>query len=82
MHTPENKRGVESRVTKCVADRVTVEASFEEEKDNRLSYKRYQNSWELIDKPGFVVDNHSSRPAITHRLKQPTRFLREPRINY
>jgi len=28
----------------------------------------------LADKPGSVVDNHSSRPAIAHRLKQPTRL--------
>ena len=34
-------------------------------------------------KPGFVLpyesDNHSSRPAIAHRLKQSTRSQREPR---
>ncbi|MFT5879823.1 MAG: hypothetical protein ACI86X_000943 [Moritella sp.] len=35
---------------------------------------------ELVDKPGFVVDNHSSRSAIAHRLKQPTRFQRGPRL--
>jgi len=27
----------------------------------------------LTDKPGSVVDSHSSRPAIAHWLKQPTR---------
>ena len=32
-----------------------------------------KRGWKLADKPGSVVDNHSSRPAITHRLKQPTR---------
>ena len=37
---------------------------------------------ELADKPGLVVDSYSSRPAIAHRLKRPTRFQREPRINY
>jgi len=29
--------------------------------------------WELADKPGSVVDNHSSRPALAHWLQQPTR---------
>ena len=33
----------------------------------------------LADKPGSVVDNHSSRPAIAHWLKQPTRFQRGQR---
>ncbi len=33
---------------------------------------------ELTDKPGSVVDNHSSRPAIAHWLKQPTRVQYEP----
>jgi len=27
----------------------------------------------LTDKPGSVVDSHSSRRTITHSLKQPTR---------
>lgn len=30
-------------------------------------------------KPGSVIDNHSSRPRIAPRLKQPTRFQRGPR---
>ncbi len=38
----------------------------------------------LADKPGFVVycytDSHSSRPAITHTLKQPTHWQREQRL--
>ena len=33
---------------------------------------------ELTDKPGFVVDSHSSRPALTHRLQQPTRVQYGP----
>ncbi|ROR94791.1 hypothetical protein EDC56_3934 [Sinobacterium caligoides] len=33
---------------------------------------------EPADKPGFVLDSHSSRPAIAHRLKQPTRFQYGP----
>jgi len=32
---------------------------------------------ELADKPGSVKDNHSSRPAITHWLKQHTRSQRD-----
>jgi len=31
-----------------------------------------------IDKPGSVVDNHSSRPVIADRLQPPTRRLGEP----
>ncbi len=34
---------------------------------------------ELADKPGSVLDNHSSRPIIAHWLKQPTRSQRGPR---
>ncbi len=34
---------------------------------------------ELADKPGPVVDSYSSRPAIAHRLKRPTRSQREQR---
>uniref|UniRef100_Q0I3E8 Transposase n=1 Tax=Histophilus somni (strain 129Pt) TaxID=205914 RepID=Q0I3E8_HISS1 len=30
---------------------------------------------ELVDKPGSVLDNHSSRRTFTHTLKQPTRTL-------
>ena len=39
--------------------------------------------WKLTDKPGSVLicmsDSHSSRFAITHKLKRPTRWQREPR---
>jgi len=31
---------------------------------------------ELADKPGSVVDSHSSGTMLTHRLVQPTRRLR------
>ena len=31
-----------------------------------------------VGKPGSVVDNHSSRPAIADRLQPPTRRLSEP----
>ncbi len=39
-----------------------------------------QNQWEPACKPGFVVDNHSSRTHVTIRLKQPTRTRRGPRL--
>ncbi|PHM53373.1 hypothetical protein Xekk_02875 [Xenorhabdus sp. KK7.4] len=35
-------------------------------------------SVELADKPGSVVDNHSSRPELTRWLKQPTRVRYGP----
>ncbi len=35
---------------------------------------------ELADKPGFVVNNHSSRPLIAQWLKQPTRPQRGSRL--
>ena len=36
------------------------------------------NELKLTDKPGSVVDSHSSRPAIAHWLKQPTRVQYGP----
>lgn len=36
----------------------------------------------LADKPGFVVDSHSSRCAVAYALKQPTRKQREPRHRF
>ena len=36
------------------------------------------NQVKLTDKPGSVVDSHSSRPAIAHWLKQPTRVQYGP----
>jgi len=33
----------------------------------------------LADKPGSVVDSHSSRRTVTRTLKQPTRRLSEQR---
>jgi phospholipid/cholesterol/gamma-HCH transport system ATP-binding protein len=41
--------------------------------------KHKEEGGKLADKPGFVVDSHSSRRAIAHALKQPTRERREPR---
>ncbi len=37
---------------------------------------------ELVDKPSSVVDNHSSRRQITLSLKQPTRTLDGPPIEF
>ena len=37
---------------------------------------------ELVDKPSSVVDNHSSRRQITLSLKQPTRTLDGPSIEF
>ena len=39
----------------------------------------YKEKRELAYKPGSVEDNHSSRPDVTIRLKQPTQIQREPR---
>lgn len=36
------------------------------------------NELKLTGKPGSVVDSHSSRPAIAHWLKQPTRVQYGP----
>ncbi len=35
---------------------------------------------ELVDKPGSVVDDHSSATAVTNCLKRPTRIHRGPRL--
>ena len=34
----------------------------------------------LADKPGSVVDSHSSRRIVANTLEQPTRWQREPRL--
>lgn len=46
----------------------------------RLRYTNvlFWNELKLTDKPGSVVDSHSSRPAIAHWLKQPTRVQYGP----
>ena len=36
----------------------------------------------MADKPGFVLDNHSSRPIIAYWLKLSTRFRRGPRLYF
>ena len=38
----------------------------------------FLNELKLTGKPGSVVDSHSSRPAIAHWLKQPTRVQYGP----
>ncbi len=38
--------------------------------------------WELADKPGSVVDNHSSGMCVTTHLMQPTREQRGPRHTF
>lgn len=40
--------------------------------------RAFMNELKLTDKPGSVVDSHSSRPAIAHWLKQPTRVQYGP----
>ena len=45
---------------------------------NTQDKKRAIKSWQT-DKPGSVVDNHSSRRTIARALKQPTRIERGPR---
>jgi hypothetical protein len=46
----------------------------------RLRYTNvlFWKKLKLTDKPGSVVDSHSSRPAIAHWLKQPTRVQYGP----
>jgi hypothetical protein len=51
---------------------------YNKERSPRISAGAYFIS-ELADKPGSVLDNHSSRPMIAHWLKQPTRSQRGPR---
>jgi hypothetical protein len=42
--------------------------------------KKLGHSVEPADKPGSVVDSHSSRRHVTMTFKQPTRFQRGPRL--
>lgn len=50
--------------------------------NNRFVYMGDHNElvklMKLADKPGSVVDSHSSSCTVTCALKQPTRRLREP----
>ena len=52
-----------------------------EKEKSAVSFDRvFEKKRELVDKPGSVVDNHSSRRIFTHTLKQPTRILNGPVI--
>src|SRR5690554_8093032 len=42
-----------------------------------ITYRK--ENGELADKPGSVLDSHSSRACVTTGLKQPTRIQRGPR---
>ncbi len=44
----------------------------------RHFWRGFSEKLKLTDKPGSVVDSHSSRPAIAHWLKQPTRVQYGP----
>lgn len=46
---------------------------------NRKAIKERKR--ESADKPGFVVDNHSSRTSVATGLQRPTRTRRGPRLN-
>ena len=48
------------------------------EEDDDEAATVWSASVKLTDKPGSVVDSHSSRPAIAHWLKQPTRVQYGP----
>ena len=48
------------------------------ESPHSVNYAGFLLTRELTVKPGSVVDSHSSRPAIAHWLKQPTRVQYGP----
>ena len=54
-------------------------AQHERQRQNALHLKINGNKKELADKPGSVVDNHSSGMYVTVHLKRPTRIQRGPR---
>lgn len=53
---------------------LTRPATFRKQKPAEAGFRKLK----LTDKPGSVVDSHSSRPAIAHWLKQPTRVQYGP----
>ena len=63
-----------SGVWKCAAGPKVCIANF-----GILLGTAQKNVTEPADKPGFVVDSHSSRRIVTDTLKQPTRRHRGPR---
>ncbi len=60
----------------CKSDKCSAAGSIQKQKPAEAGF--YINQVKLTDKPGSVVDSHSSRPAITHWLKQPTRVRYGP----
>ena len=66
----------------CLCTALCSKPRFEVARSNKNLYSpllpRGVEIIESADKPGSVVNRHSSRPAITHRLKQPTRFQYGP----
>ncbi len=60
----------------CKSDKCSAAGSIQKQKPAEAGF--YINQVKLTDKPGSVVDSHSSRPAITHWLKQPTRVQYGP----
>ncbi len=60
----------------CKSDKCSAAGSIQKQKPAEAGF--YINQVKLTDKPGSVVDSHSSRPAITHWLKQPTRVQHGP----
>ncbi len=53
---------------------LTRPATFRKQNPAEAGFRKLK----LTDKPGSVVDSHSSRPAIAHWLKQPTRVQYGP----
>ncbi len=66
---------------KKLASEVKVDSRIKAEFDSQKNIFRWvkQKKFEMADKPGSVVDNHSSRRIIANTLKQPTRIERGPR---
>ncbi len=70
-----------SLATRCSRSVGLCKRSARQQKAKRpqdLSCGRFTEWLKLTDKPGSVVDSHSSRPAIAHWLKQPTRVQYGP----
>tara|TARA_R110000787_G_scaffold102782_2_gene208941 strand:- start:927 stop:1301 length:375 start_codon:yes stop_codon:yes gene_type:complete len=65
---------------KKLASEVKVDSRIKAEFDSQKNIFRWvkQKKFEMADKPGSVVDNHSSGTDVTICLKQPTR---EPWFN-
>ena len=55
-----------------------IQSLYETIQELYIQFRCKRKREKQADKPGSVVDSHSSRPSITERLKQPTRKLGEP----